>query len=58
MAKMVIGLNAGVFQKIDMSQFVAAQPDDVLRTNLTLPQKSVDKLPKGDFFFTDGAPAK
>jgi len=55
MAKMVIGLNAGVFQKIDLSQFVAAQPDDVLRTNLTLPQKSVARLPKGDFFFTDGS---
>jgi oxalate decarboxylase len=51
---MVIGLNAGIFQKIDMSQFVAAQPDDVLRTNLTLPQKSVAKLPKDDFFFSDG----
>lgn len=47
-----------MFQKIDMSQFIAAQPDDVLRTNLTLPQKSVDKLPKGDFFFTDGSAAK
>jgi oxalate decarboxylase len=55
--KMVIGLNAGVFQKIDLSQFVAAQPDDVLRTNLTLPQESVDTLPTSDFFFTDGSPA-
>jgi len=55
-AKMVIGLNAGVFQKIDLSQFVASQPDDVLRTNLTLPEESVEKLPKSDFFFTDGTP--
>lgn len=57
MATMVIGLNAGTFQKIDLSQFIAAQPDDVLRANLSLPQASVDALPTGDFFFTDGPPA-
>ena len=55
-AKMVIGLNAGVFQKIDLSQFVAAQPDDVLRTNLSLLQDVVAQLPRDDFFFTDGSP--
>ena len=41
-----------------MSDESAAQPDDVLRTNLTLPQKSVAKLPTDDFFFSDGSPAK
>ncbi len=52
----MIGLNAGIFQKIDLSQFIAAQPDDVLRTNLSLPQSTIDQLPKGDLFFTGGEP--
>ena len=54
--RILLGLNSGTFQKIDLAEWIAGQPADVLMTNLDLPADQVAKLPRGDIFITDGLP--
>lgn len=54
--KILIGLKAGIFQAIDLSEWIAGQPDDVLATNLAMRDEQVRALPRRDFFINDGAP--
>ena len=53
--RILLGLNSGTFQKIDLAEWIAGQPADVLQTNLGLPADQVAKLPREDIFITDGS---
>jgi oxalate decarboxylase len=49
-ARILIGFNTGVYQSIDLTQWVAGNPADVLATNFSQPVQVIEKLPKGDVF--------
>jgi oxalate decarboxylase len=51
--QILLGLNAGTFQKIDLAEWIAGQPADVLETNFGLPADLVAQLPRRDVFITD-----
>jgi oxalate decarboxylase len=55
--RILLGLNSGIFQKIDLADWVAGQPADVLATNLSLNEDEVATLPRKDIFIT-GKPGK
>ena len=40
-ARILIGLNAGIYEAIDLSQWIAGNPVDVLATNFGLPPEAV-----------------
>lgn len=48
--RMLLGFNAGVYQAIDLSAWLATNPDDVLRVNFGWPQDVVAKLPRKRVF--------
>lgn len=48
--RVLIGFNNGHYEAIDLSEWLAANPDDVLRTNFGLPESIVKKLPKEKVF--------
>lgn len=52
-AQMLIVLSAGDYQVIDLTQWLAANPRDVLRTNLGLDDAVIDRLPRRDAFIVD-----
>jgi oxalate decarboxylase len=52
-ARVLIAFNTGVYETIDLSQWLAANPADVLATNFGKPAAAFDKFPKGDVFLTD-----
>lgn len=52
-AKILIGFNSGKYEKIDLSQWIAANPSDVLATNFGQPAALFDKFPKKDVFIAD-----
>lgn len=54
--RILLGLNSGTFQKIDLAEWVAGQPADVLETNLGLPADQVAQLPRRDVFITNREP--
>ena len=56
--RILLGLNSGTFQKIDLSEWIAGQPADVLETNLGLPSDLVAQLPPKDVFISGGKPGK
>jgi oxalate decarboxylase len=45
--RVLIGLNNGHYQSIDLSAWIASNPTDVLATNLDLPRTVVETLPRG-----------
>jgi len=49
-ARILIGFNTGVYQSIDLSQWIAGNPPDVLATNFGQPASVINKLPHGDLF--------
>jgi oxalate decarboxylase len=49
-ARMLIGLNAGVYEAIDLSQWIAGNPADVLATNFGQPPELFGKFPNHDVF--------
>jgi oxalate decarboxylase len=49
-SRMLIGFNTGVYAKIDLSQWIAGNPADVLATNFSQPLSMVEKLPHHDVF--------
>lgn len=53
--KVLIGFNNGHYRAIDLSEWLAGNPIDVLATNLDLPRDIADKLPKATIF---AAPAE
>ena len=49
-AHVLIGFNTGNYQAIDLSLWLAGNPDDVLTTNFGLPEEVVAKLPRDRVF--------
>jgi oxalate decarboxylase len=57
--RVLIGFNAGVYEEIDLSEWMAANPIDVLATNFGKPASLFEQFPRKDVFITDkGGPAK
>jgi oxalate decarboxylase len=52
-ARVLIGLNTGAYAAIDLSQWIAGNPVDVLATNFSQPPDLFEKFPHGDVFIAD-----
>ncbi|HKF23042.1 MAG TPA: cupin domain-containing protein [Candidatus Angelobacter sp.] len=52
-ARVLIGLNTGTYAAIDLSQWIAGNPVDVLATNFSQPPELIEKFPHGDVFIAD-----
>lgn len=48
--RILIGFNTGIYQTIDLSQWIAGNPVDVLATNFGKPASLFEKFPKSDVF--------
>jgi oxalate decarboxylase len=57
-ARILIGFNAGNYETIDLSQWIAGNPADVLATNFGQPPELFAKFPHRDVFVagSDGSP--
>jgi oxalate decarboxylase len=51
--RVLIGFNTGEYQTIDLSQWIAGNPPDVLATNFGKPASLFQKFPKKDVFIAD-----
>ncbi|HVW00645.1 MAG TPA: cupin domain-containing protein [Planctomycetaceae bacterium] len=51
--RVLIGFNTGVYQTIDLSDWIAGNPSDVLATNFSKPAALFNKFPHGDVFITE-----
>jgi oxalate decarboxylase len=51
--RMLIGFNTGVYATIDLSQWIAGNPLDVLATNFSKPASLFEKFPHKDVFIAD-----
>ncbi len=51
--RVLIGFNSGVYETIDLSQWIAGNPLDVLATNFGKPAALFEKFPRRDVFITD-----
>lgn len=52
-ARILIGFNTGIYETIDLSQWLAANPKDVLATNFGQPVEMFGKFPDRDVFIVD-----
>lgn len=50
--RVLIGFNSGVYETIDLSQWIAGNPPDVLATNFSVPASMFERFPKGDVFIS------
>jgi oxalate decarboxylase len=48
--RVLVGFNTGVYQTIDLSQWIAGNPVDILVTNFGQPASLFEKFPKHDVF--------
>jgi oxalate decarboxylase len=53
LARVLIGFNSGIYQDIDLTEWIAANPPDVLATNFSQPASLFEKFPRTDVFITD-----
>jgi oxalate decarboxylase len=51
--RILIGFNSGVYETIDLSQWIAGNPTDVLATNFGRPAALFEKFPRKDIFLAD-----
>jgi oxalate decarboxylase len=51
--RILIGFNSGVYEAIDLSQWIAGNPTDVLATNFSKPASLFEKFPHRDVFIAD-----
>jgi oxalate decarboxylase len=51
--RVLIGFNTGVYATIDLSQWIAGNPLDVLATNFSKPASLFEKFPHKDVFIAD-----
>ena len=51
--RILIGFNAGVYEDIDLTEWMAGNPMDVLVTNFSQPASVFEKFPKKDVFITE-----
>jgi len=56
--RVLIGFNAGIYEDIDLSEWMAGNPVDVLATNFSQPAALFEKFPKQDVFISDGKEQK
>ena len=52
-SRVLIGFNTGVYETIDLSQWIAGNPADVLATNFSKPAALFEKFPHQDVFIAD-----
>ena len=52
-SRTLIGFNSGVYEDIDLTEWMAGNPLDVLATNFSKPAAFFEKFPKKDIFITD-----
>lgn len=50
--RILIGFNSGIYQTIDLSQWIAGNPLDVLATNFNKPAALFEKFPRKDIFIS------
>jgi hypothetical protein len=50
--RVLIGFNSGIYEDIDLSEWIAGNPPDVLATNFGKPAAVFDKFPHKDVFIT------
>jgi oxalate decarboxylase len=55
-ARILIGLNTGLYEGIDLSQWIASNPIDVLATNFGQPPELFGKFPNHDVFIAGSGP--
>jgi oxalate decarboxylase len=51
--RVLIGFNAGIYEEIDLSEWMAGNPVDVLATNFGKPASLFEKFPRKDVFIAD-----
>ncbi|MCG2614285.1 cupin domain-containing protein [Terrimonas sp. NA20] len=51
--KILIGFNSGLYQSIDLSEWLATNPPDVLTGNFGIPEELVKKFPKKNVFIKE-----
>jgi oxalate decarboxylase len=51
--RILIGFNSGVYEDIDLTEWMAGNPLDVLATNFGKPAALFEKFPRKDVFITD-----
>jgi len=51
--RVLIGFNSGIYEEIDLSEWIAGNPPDVLATNFGQPAALFEKFPHKDVFITD-----
>ena len=51
--RVLIGFNSGTYEEIDLSEWIAANPADVLATNFGRPEALFHTFPRRDVFITD-----
>jgi oxalate decarboxylase len=51
--RVLIGFNSGVYEEIDLSEWMAGNPADVLATNFGKPASLFERFPRKDVFITD-----
>ncbi len=49
----LIGFNSGVYEEIDLSEWMAGNPVDVLATNFGKPEAVFQRFPRRDVFIAD-----
>jgi oxalate decarboxylase len=52
--RVLIGFNSGIYEEIDLSEWIAGNPVDVLATNFGRPASLFEKFPRKDVFISDG----
>jgi len=52
LCRVLIGFNNGVYETIDLSQWIAGNPTDVLATNFGKPAALFEKFPRSDVFIS------
>jgi oxalate decarboxylase len=50
--RILIGFNSGIYEEIDLSEWMAANPPDVLATNFGQPAALFGKFPRSDVFIS------
>jgi oxalate decarboxylase len=56
--RVLIGFNSGLYEDIDLTEWIAGNPVDVLATNFGKPASLFQKFPRRDVFISDGEEKK
>jgi oxalate decarboxylase len=51
--RVLIGFNSGIYEDIDLTEWIAGNPIDVLATNFGKPASTFEKFPRKDVFIAD-----